>query len=178
MKQAGGGRLSTYGIGYGFRAPLKWRAPYNAAKAAVHNITRTMAAACGEYHINVNAVIPGSVMNEGLRGMVYDTDDKARSMIEHIPLGRTGEGLTILQMRYAFCVRRMRITLRAACSMWTADGPPPIRRKVSPRIKGTAAWNIMRQSFYKINSYCHVWVRINTHFPSPFYTSLPINGFF
>lgn len=90
MKQAGGGKIVNTGSVTGFHAPLKWQAPYNAAKAAVHNITRTMAAAYGKYHINVNAVIPGSVMNEGLKGMVYDTDDKARSMIEHIPLGRTG----------------------------------------------------------------------------------------
>ncbi|HEX9188211.1 MAG TPA: 3-oxoacyl-ACP reductase FabG [Vicinamibacteria bacterium] len=60
---------------------------YVATKAGVIGMTRTWARELGKHKIRVNAVAPGFVATEILRGMPQKILD---SMVEHTPLGRIG----------------------------------------------------------------------------------------
>ena len=62
---------------------------YGAAKAALENLTRTMAAEWGHRHIRVNAVAPGVVMTEEL-AKTFDSEAKIRRQVETVPLQRLG----------------------------------------------------------------------------------------
>ncbi len=62
---------------------------YGAAKAAVENLTLTMAAEWGHLGIRVNAVAPGVVMTEEL-AKVFDTEARIRRQVETVPLQRLG----------------------------------------------------------------------------------------
>jgi 3-oxoacyl-[acyl-carrier protein] reductase len=61
---------------------------YVATKAGVIGMTRTWARELGKHKIRVNAVAPGFVATEILRGMPRKILD---SMVEHTPLGRMGQ---------------------------------------------------------------------------------------
>lgn len=62
---------------------------YGAAKAAVENLTLTMAAEWGHRGIRVNAVAPGVVMTEEL-AKVFDSESRIRRQVETVPLRRLG----------------------------------------------------------------------------------------
>lgn len=49
---------------------------YSASKAGVINITKTLAKALGDFNINVNAVAPGFVMTERMKGIVSEEREK------------------------------------------------------------------------------------------------------
>ena len=77
-------------------APLKLQSAYDAAKAGVAHLSRAMASELGEHSIRVNAVAPGSTLTRGTEDLFYGPDgktynDKAQSLISHIPLGRPGQ---------------------------------------------------------------------------------------
>lgn len=62
---------------------------YGAAKAALENLTRTMAAEWGHRGIRVNAVAPGVVMTEEL-AKTLNTEGRIRRQVETVPLQRLG----------------------------------------------------------------------------------------
>lgn len=62
---------------------------YGAAKAALENLTRTMAAEWGHRGIRVNAVAPGVVMTEEL-ARTLNTESRIRRQVETVPLQRLG----------------------------------------------------------------------------------------
>lgn len=74
--------------------PLRLQSPFVAAKAAVINLTKSMAIELGAEGILVNAIAPGSILTEGTRRLFYGEDGKFRDnvnrMLSHIPLGRPG----------------------------------------------------------------------------------------
>lgn len=66
-----------------------WEAhPYNASKAAMHHLTRSLAKALGRDRITVNAIAPGPFPSR-----LTDTGSEAvqRSVASYVPLGRPGE---------------------------------------------------------------------------------------
>lgn len=63
--------------------------PYAAAKAAMNNLTQTLALELAP-RIRVNAVAPGPVATESFREIITDDDAKLAEIAAAIPLGRLG----------------------------------------------------------------------------------------
>lgn len=89
------GKIINLGSAAGFIAPLRLQSAYSAAKAAIVNLTKSMAIAYAKSNINVNCVVPGSIMNEQIKNAVYGASEQKESMLAHIPLGKVGEPLDI-----------------------------------------------------------------------------------
>jgi NAD(P)-dependent dehydrogenase (short-subunit alcohol dehydrogenase family) len=75
-------------------APARFQSPFVAAKAGVINLTRSMALELGSQGVLVNCIAPGSILTEGTKKLFCGADgkfnDRVRSMLAHIPLGRPG----------------------------------------------------------------------------------------
>jgi len=69
--------------------PLRYQLPYNAAKAAVIQMTKAMAVELGPHAVRVNALAPGSTMNPQLMEVFYSDKEKSEAMLSHIPMART-----------------------------------------------------------------------------------------
>ncbi len=93
MLRTGGGRIVNISSIAGL-VPLRLQSAYVAAKAGVANLTRSMAAELGAQGVRVNCVAPGSTLSRGTEALFYGPDgqfnDRAASLISHIPLGRPG----------------------------------------------------------------------------------------
>ena len=64
--------------------------PYVVSKGGINQLTKVMALALADKNIRVNAIGPGSIMTDILKGVM--TDEAARAMIlSRTPLGRIGE---------------------------------------------------------------------------------------
>ena len=76
------------------QVPARQQIAFVAAKAAVHNMSRSMALELAPHGILVNAVAPGSIQLEGSKSLFYskgaDLDDLTNRMLSHIPLARPG----------------------------------------------------------------------------------------
>lgn len=65
MREQGGGNIVNIGsISSLIVNRPQWQAAYNASKAAVHQLTKSLAAEWAEYNIRVNAIAPGYVKTE------------------------------------------------------------------------------------------------------------------
>lgn len=73
---------------------MPYGAAYGAAKAALVNLTRTMAIEWGRRGLRVNAVAPGSIQVERIGRARYDGDAEglADAIAAAVPLGRRGQG--------------------------------------------------------------------------------------
>jgi NAD(P)-dependent dehydrogenase (short-subunit alcohol dehydrogenase family) len=61
---------------------------YSASKAAVHHMTRVLAAKLGQRHITVNAIAPGPFESRMTRWIL---DHERDSLVGDCPLGRIGQ---------------------------------------------------------------------------------------
>lgn len=71
--------------------PLRLQSAFVAAKAGVLELSRAMAIELAPHGILVNAIAPGSIMMEGTKLLFYSDEEKAESMLSHIPLKRPGK---------------------------------------------------------------------------------------
>ena len=67
------------------------QAVYNASKAAVDQLTRSLAVEWIGRGVRVNAIAPGYFLTDMTRATVDAEPDKARQWVDHIPAGRMGQ---------------------------------------------------------------------------------------
>lgn len=90
IAQGEGGSIINIGSIVGV-TPLRLQCSFTAAKAAVFNLSKTMALELAPYGIRVNSIAPGSVMNEGVKELFYNDKAKADAIMSHFPVGHPGE---------------------------------------------------------------------------------------
>jgi NAD(P)-dependent dehydrogenase (short-subunit alcohol dehydrogenase family) len=89
MMRTGGGAIVNIVANFGLRA-APGLAHAAAARAAVINLTSTLALEWAKYSIRVNAVAPGVVMTEGALSEMLISPDAIESIERAIPLKRLG----------------------------------------------------------------------------------------
>jgi 3-oxoacyl-[acyl-carrier protein] reductase len=87
MVKQGGGRIITVASINGFRG-VENLVGYNAAKAGVVELTRTMAVELAEHGIAVNAIAPAQIDTRLTRGLPGEARQRR---VDRIPMGRFGE---------------------------------------------------------------------------------------
>ncbi|MGA2146022.1 MAG: 3-oxoacyl-ACP reductase FabG [Bryobacteraceae bacterium] len=87
MIQAGGGVILNASSVVGLYGNFG-QTNYIASKAGVIGMTRVWARELGKYHIRVNAVAPGFIATDMIKGM---PEKVLQSMVDHTPLGRMGQ---------------------------------------------------------------------------------------
>ena len=87
MKSTGGAIVNVASVGGLFASPLA--VPYGAGKAAVIQLTKTVAFYCGKqgYDIRCNAVLPGPIETPMFRNF---TEEQRKANTRAIPVGRFG----------------------------------------------------------------------------------------
>lgn len=70
--------------------PSRLQSAFVSAKAAVINLSKSMALELGQFGIRVNVVAPGSTLSKNTRAMFYSPEnaERAESLLSHIPLAR------------------------------------------------------------------------------------------
>ena len=89
MKASGGGAIVNMASISGLRGDPGW-ATYNAAKAAIINLTQCLAWEVGRYHIRANAICPGPIGTERMLGSLESDPGMADLYNRSNPLGRIG----------------------------------------------------------------------------------------
>jgi 3-oxoacyl-[acyl-carrier protein] reductase len=87
MVKQGGGRIITTASINGFRG-VENLVGYNAAKAGVIELTKTMAVELARHHIAVNAIAPAQIDTRLTRSL---PEEARQRRVERIPMGRFGE---------------------------------------------------------------------------------------
>jgi glucose 1-dehydrogenase len=87
VKQGGGGKIIVVSSVLAER-PRSAAAPYNAAKAGINQMVRTMANELARYHINCNVIEPGWIDTPGERN--YATEQEIQEGGRKLPWGRLG----------------------------------------------------------------------------------------
>jgi len=83
-------RIINIGSLAGLRAERLSAYSYAASKAALHHLSRTLAAELAERHITVNSVVPGYFPTQ-MTAHIRKDDAETRKLLERVPLGRLGE---------------------------------------------------------------------------------------
>jgi len=94
MMDRGGCRIINVSSVLGL-VPARLQSPFVAAKAAVVNLTRSMAMELAPHGILVNAIAPGATATESWNQAFVESgghsEGRVQSLLSHIPLGRPAE---------------------------------------------------------------------------------------
>jgi len=90
LRMTNGGAIVNVSSGAGMRAAPNTGA-YAASKAALLNLTQTMAAEVASQGIRVNAISPGIVPTESFFRVLQFTEDDLEKLATTVPLGRLGK---------------------------------------------------------------------------------------
>jgi NAD(P)-dependent dehydrogenase (short-subunit alcohol dehydrogenase family) len=97
-------RIINIGSLAGLRAERLSAYSYAASKAALHHLSRTLAAELAERHITVNSVVPGYFPTQ-MTAHIRKDDAETRKLLERVPLGRLGEADDIAGACIFLCSR-------------------------------------------------------------------------
>ncbi len=89
LRAAGGGKIINVASINGLR-PGRLQGIYSMTKAALINLTQTLAMELGVDNIQVNAIAPGLVRTKFAR-VIWENEEIARQIVERTPVGRIGE---------------------------------------------------------------------------------------
>jgi 3alpha(or 20beta)-hydroxysteroid dehydrogenase len=89
MAAAGGGRIVNLSSIAGLTG-LPNIGPYNASKAALDALTRTLAVELGPDGVLVNSVAPGTILTEMVEGLMTANPALKEKLVQKAPLGRLG----------------------------------------------------------------------------------------
>ena len=89
VEAGGGGRIVSLGSIAGLTG-LPNIGPYNASKAAIDALTRTLAVELGPYGILCNSVAPGTIATEMVEGLMTANPALRERLVAKAPLGRIG----------------------------------------------------------------------------------------
>ena len=89
VEAGGGGRIVSLGSIAGLTG-LPNIGPYNASKAAIDALTRTLAVELGPYGILCNSVAPGTIATEMVEGLMTANPALKERLVAKSPLGRIG----------------------------------------------------------------------------------------
>ena len=102
MIEKGGGSIVNVGSMSGFIVNKpQLQSAYNASKAAVHHLTKSLAVEWSRYGIRVNAVAP-TYVNTDLNRFVEDDPEMFAEWMDGTPMGRMGECSEIASATSAF----------------------------------------------------------------------------
>ena len=90
MKKRGGGKIINIGSMFSLFGS-DWVAPYAASKAGVVQLTKSLAIAWAQDHIQVNAILPGWFMTELTQAIPQRDPSRYDLINRRIPTGRWGE---------------------------------------------------------------------------------------
>ena len=96
MRKGGWGRIVNFSSTAGKSTSTVGGAHYTAAKAGVLGFTRHLAREAAGYGITVNAVCPGLIDTEMVRGTI--PDEKARAYAASFPIQRMGEPSEVAEL--------------------------------------------------------------------------------
>jgi NAD(P)-dependent dehydrogenase (short-subunit alcohol dehydrogenase family) len=108
MKQQGGGKIVNIASVNGIR-PGRMQGIYSITKAAVINLTQTLAMELAGDHIQVNAIAPGLVQTKFAQP-IWENETLHQGVVERTPAGRIGQPGDIAGMA---------LYLASAASDWT-----------------------------------------------------------
>ncbi len=74
--------------------PLPAHVSYNASKAGVWSVTKTLAMEWGRYNINVNAIGPTFIKTE-MASHVFENPKKYQDIVSKLPMGRVGDPMDV-----------------------------------------------------------------------------------
>ncbi|MCB9455815.1 MAG: glucose 1-dehydrogenase [Anaerolineaceae bacterium] len=89
MRANGGGKIINVASVNGLR-PGRMQGIYSITKAAVINLTQTLAMELGSDNIQVNAIAPGLVQTKFAQA-IWDNDDLLNGVLARTPVGRIGQ---------------------------------------------------------------------------------------
>lgn len=89
LRAAGGGKIINVASINGLR-PGRLQGIYSMTKAALINLTQTLAMELGIDNIQVNAIAPGLVRTKFAR-VIWENEEIVRQIVERTPAGRIGE---------------------------------------------------------------------------------------
>ena len=96
MRKGGWGRIVNFSSTAGKSTSTVGGAHYTAAKAGILGFTRHLAREAAGYGITVNAVCPGLIDTEMVRGTI--PDEKARAYADSFPIQRMGEPSEVAEL--------------------------------------------------------------------------------